>query len=95
MSRLIKASIDVTKIKKEHIFEGKKGKYINIDIWINDEVDEYGNIAGIKQSYKEGNDFNSHYIGNGKDPKAPPPQAQAQEVVESVPATPIQDDLPF
>jgi len=66
MSRLIKGSIDVTKIKKEHIFEGKKGQYINVDIWIDDEPDQYGNDAGIKQSYKVGDKFESHYIGNGK-----------------------------
>ena len=34
MSRLIKASIDVNKIKKEHLFKGEKGTYANIDIWI-------------------------------------------------------------
>lgn len=66
MSRLIKASIDVLKIKKDHIFEGKKGNYIDVDIWINDNPDEYGNDAGIKQSYKVGDKFESHYIGNGK-----------------------------
>ena len=66
MSRLIKCSIDVTKIKKEHIFEGAKGKYINVDVWLNDKKDDYGNDVGVKQSYKVGDDFDSHFIGNGK-----------------------------
>lgn len=37
--------IDVTKIKKEHLFEGKNGaKYLNVVLWENrDGVDSYGN----------------------------------------------------
>ena len=66
MSKLLKLSIDVTKIKKEHIFKGEKGQYINVDVWVNDEKDQYGNDAGVKQSYKVGDEFQSHYIGNGK-----------------------------
>ena len=66
MAKLIKASIDVTKIKKEHLFKGEKGTYANVDIWIEDEPDQYGNHAGVKQSYKVGDSFESHYIGNGK-----------------------------
>ncbi len=66
MSKLIKCSIDVAKIKKEHIFKGEKGMYIDVDVWINDEPDKYGNDAGVKQSYKVGDDWQSHYIGNGK-----------------------------
>ena len=66
MSKLLKVQIDLTKIKKEHIFNGEKGKYISLDIWINDEPDQYGNDAGVKQSYKVGDDWQSHYIGNGK-----------------------------
>ena len=66
MSKLLKVSIDVTKIKKEHLYKGKKGTYANLDIWINDQPDDYGNDAGVKQSYKEGDKFESHYIGNGK-----------------------------
>ena len=55
------------KIDKTAIIEGKNGaKYINIDIWINDEEDQYGNHAGIKQSVKVGDEYKSHYIGNGK-----------------------------
>ena len=67
MSKLLKGSIDLMKIDKTQIVEGKNGaKYINLDIWINDDEDKYGNHAGIKQSYKEGDEFKSHYIGNGK-----------------------------
>ena len=94
MSRLIKASIDVMKIKKEHIFKGEKGQYINLDIWINEEVDKYGNIASIAQSFKVGNEFDKVYIGNGKDLQ----KKGEQSVTTQSTATPEQppvDDLPF
>ena len=91
MSRLLKVSIDVTKIKKEHLFKGKKGTYANLDIWINDEKDQFGNDAGVKQSYKVGDEFQGHYIGNGKwlEPKtAEAPPVQKVEEAET-------GDLPF
>jgi hypothetical protein len=69
MTRLLKATIDVTKIKKEHLYEGKKGTYLSLDIWINEEEDKYGNIAGIKQSYKINDEYESHFIGNAKEHK--------------------------
>lgn len=96
MSKLLKGSIDLTKIKKEAIFFGKKGgKYINVDIWINDEADDYGNHAGIKQSVKVNEkEFESHYIGNAKkgygwDDNAEPKQDADVEQVDT------EDDLPF
>ena len=94
MSKLLKGSIDLMKIDKTQIVEGKNGaKYINLDIWINDDADQYGNHAGIKQSYKNGDTFESHYIGNGKKgigwdddtSKTPPPSAPVDD----------EDDLPF
>jgi hypothetical protein len=69
MSRKISVSIDLMKIDKTHIFEGKKGaKYINVECWINDDQpdDQFGNNIGVKQSYKDGDSFKGHYIGNGK-----------------------------
>lgn len=37
-----KIRIDVTKIDKSAIYEGKKGKYIDLIINIDDEEDDYG-----------------------------------------------------
>ena len=69
MGRLIKGSIDLMKIEKSHIVDGKNGaKYINFEVFVNDdkEADQYGNNCGVKQSYKVGEDYKSHYIGNAK-----------------------------
>ena len=67
MSKLLKGSIDLNKINESVVFKGAKGaKYINVDIWINEDADNYGNHAGIKQSTNDGESFKSHYIGNAK-----------------------------
>ena len=43
-------SIDVTKIDKERIYKGKKGKYLSITIRLNDEPDQYDQNGMITQS---------------------------------------------
>lgn len=69
MAQLISASIDVTKISKDKLVKGEKGTYLNITIAINDEVDQYGNQAGIYESQsKEEREAKEkkNYLGNGK-----------------------------
>jgi hypothetical protein len=65
MSKLFHAKIDLAKIDKEKIFVGKKGKYIDVAIWLNDEEDNYGNTMSIQQSTKK--EETSIYLGNGKE----------------------------
>ena len=64
MSKLVFAKIDVTKIDKERLFKGEKGVYLDLNIWINDEPDKYGNDISIQQSTKK--DEDKIYLGNGK-----------------------------
>ena len=69
MSRLISASIDVTKIDKSRLFKGKKGTYLGVDIWVNDEEDQYGNSVSINESLtaeERESGVKKNYIGNGK-----------------------------
>ena len=88
--RLLTGKIDVSKIDKSKIFEGKKGKYIDVSIWINEEKDQFGNCASVQQYM--GKDAPKNYIGNLKDFE------QNQSVPNSTPVpeggTP-DDDLPF
>ena len=58
------AQIDVKKIIKEKLYPGKKGLYLDLAIWLNDEPDQYGNDISIEQSTKKGEKKN--YIGNGR-----------------------------
>ena len=52
MAEILSGSIDLNKIDKSKITEkklkdGTIGKFLNINISINNEVDQYGNIAGL------------------------------------------------
>ena len=47
---IINGSINVKKINKDRLFEGKKGTYLDITILLKDEEDEYGNRGMIVES---------------------------------------------
>ena len=47
MAGIVKGSIDLTKVPKDRIIHGKKGKYINVAITVNDEEDQFGNFGPI------------------------------------------------
>jgi len=69
MASIIATSIDLTKIPKDKIFEGKKGKYLPITVTINDEVDQFGNQGPvIVQQSKEEREAKAEkvYLGNVK-----------------------------
>lgn len=69
MSKLLSISIDVTKLDKSRFYKGKKGIYCSLDVWINDEQDEYGNDASVNESQtKEEREAKAkkNYVGNGK-----------------------------
>ena len=85
MSKLIMASIDVTKIVKSLLYQGKKGTYLKLSIWQNDEPDQYGNDFSIQQT--TGKDEPKIFLGNGRYYK---PQETTQETPQNLP-----DDLPF
>ena len=91
MSKLITASIDVTKLDKGKLVKGKKGTYANLTIWLNDEVDQFGNDVSIQQSLSKEERENGAakiYLGNGKThngQNAAPQQAAAENENEDLP----------
>lgn len=90
MSTIVNASIDLTKIEKSKVIDGKKGKYINITMFVNDEVDQFGNNASIIMSQtKEEREAKTPrvYLGNGKTAGLANQQKQQEETVSN--------DLPF
>jgi len=105
MASIIATSIDLTKIPKDKIIDGKKGKYLPITITINDETDQFGNQGPVVvQQTKEERDAKTEktYLGNvkvvwtndqnvGVAPRQDQPVAQAAPAVAAAPA----DDLPF
>jgi hypothetical protein len=95
MSKLIKLKIDLLKVKKEHLYKGEKGTYLDVDVWVNDEPDQYKNDCGVKQSYKVGDEWQSHYVGNGVK-KSGWDKTEPKIKVEKAEILPESDDgLPF
>jgi hypothetical protein len=46
---ILKLKLDVTKLDKSAFFKGEKGTYCDLAVFINDEPDQYGNDASVKQ----------------------------------------------
>lgn len=61
---LITASIDITKIDNSRVIKGKKGDYVNVVIWVDDKIDQYGNDVSIEQKTDKGE--KKIYLGNGR-----------------------------
>ena len=68
MSALVNFSIDLTKINKDQIIEGAKGKYVNITASINDDSRFGNNVSFSLSQSKEQREAKEPktYIGNGK-----------------------------
>lgn len=100
MSEIINFSINVAKIDKSRIKEvklkdGSMGKFIDVSVHLNDEQDQYGNIASMSMGQtKEERDVKAPktYLGNGKRVWASKPAAPAEQVYSS---DDLSDDLPF
>lgn len=104
MASILKTSIDLTKIPKDKIIDGKKGKYLPITITLNDEVDNFGNNGPvIVEQSKDERDAKMEkvYLGNvkvvwtnGQNVDAQT-QQQMPQATKSAPAPVPADDLPF
>lgn len=71
MKVAINLSIDVTKLDKKRFFQGKKGTYADLILFVDlDNVDEYGNNGSIKISAKKEETEQQRkelpYVGNAK-----------------------------
>jgi len=106
MASIIATSIDLTKIPKDKIIDGKKGKYLPITITLNDELDQFGNNGPVTvQQTKDERDAkeNKVYLGNvkvvwtnGDNVAAAPRDGGPASVQQAAPqAVAAEDDLPF
>lgn len=69
MSATISFSIDLSKIDKSKVIQGKKGTYYNVVAFVNDQEDPYGNnvkIATEKTKAERDSNVPTHWLGNGK-----------------------------
>ena len=104
MASIISANIDLTKIEKGKIYEGKKGKYYPITIVLNDEPGQYGDSGYIQtEQTKEERDAKQpkSYLGNVKvvwtngDNVAAAPRDGGPAPVQQAAVAQADDDLPF
>ncbi len=110
MAEILSFSIDLTKIDKLRIKEvtkkdGSIGKYYSVTVTINDEQDQYGNIASMSdEQTKEERESKAkrNYLCNGKrvwssnPSQTPTAQKPATAIAPSVTTLPSNDeDLPF
>lgn len=103
MASIINFSIDLNKIPKDKIINGKKGKYLPITLTLNDELDNFGNNGPVivAQSKEERESKAAKvYLGNatvawtnGQNVDVAPRDGQPQQR-QAAPAQ-VEDDLPF
>ena len=105
MASIIATSIDLTKIPKDKIIDGKKGKYLPITITLNDELDQFGNQGPVVvQQTKEERDAKTAktYLGNvkvvwtnGDNVAVAPRQDQPMQAAPAAATAEVKEDLPF
>jgi hypothetical protein len=102
MAGILKGNLDVTKIPKDKIYEGKKGKYISIVVAINNETDQFGNNGSIQvdQTKEERTSKEAKiYLGNVKvvwtDGESMPEAQQLSAPVKQEGKHEDDPDLPF
>ena len=69
-------------------FEGKKGKYVPVSVWVEDEPDQFGNSCSISMYNKDSKQ--SFYLANLKEAEQQGSFQQAQQT-----QAPSKPDLPF
>jgi len=94
----VEITIDVTKIDKTRIFEGKKGKYLKQVVFIDlDNKDQYGNNGMVTHAKNEGEE-RAPILGNAKVFWSDSKQETGNSAnVNNVPNVPDLDDgsIPF
>lgn len=98
MSKLLYGSIDFSKLLElakagnKAFSKADNGKiYLNLNVWINDKKDKYGNDASIQTSFKDATKEEKIYFGNLKISE----QKAAEPLPENSVEIPESDDLPF
>lgn len=61
-----KATIGLSKLDKRAIYEIHGEKYITLEIYINNELDQHGNIGSSKLNFKDGDAWERIKVGNVK-----------------------------
>jgi hypothetical protein len=95
MAQSFYGSIDFSKLLEQAksgnkaFTKNENGKiYLNVRVYVNDEVDKYGNIASLQSNFKGATKDDKFYFGNLKESTPYEAQVEANDV-------PDLDSLPF
>lgn len=69
MGKLVSLSINIDKVDMSRVVHGKNGRYLNLTVSLNDQVDQYGNnVSTWQQQTKEERDAKAdrNFLGNGR-----------------------------
>lgn len=98
MAKLMYGSLDFSKLLElakagnKAFSKAQNGKiYVNVNVWINDEKDQYGNDASVQTNFKDATKEEKHYFGNLKISE----QQASQPLQENSVDIPEDSDLPF
>jgi hypothetical protein len=50
MAQIIRVSINIDQIDETRLYQGKKGRYLDLTLFLKDEVDQYGNHGFVTQN---------------------------------------------
>lgn len=95
---MITLNIDVTKIDKDRLFTGKKGTYLDLVVFLDDEKDQYGNNGFVVQSISEQErkaGMKGNILGNAKILPSIRSDYKPEPIPKYSPAAITGDDLPF
>jgi len=69
--------------------KNENGKiYLNVRLWINDELDKYGNVASFQSNFKGSTKEDKFYFGNLKESLPVEDAVVSEDIVDA-------SDLPF
>ncbi|NBW17512.1 MAG: hypothetical protein EBR82_56980 [Caulobacteraceae bacterium] len=96
-------SINVTRIDKAHLVDGKNGKYLNVTFWENETPDQYGNAGFVTQEVSQQareQGVKGAIIGNWKRVEPRQSAAKPSPKPDPKPTSPVlptteEDDVPF
>lgn len=98
MGKLLYGSIDFSKLLElaksgnKAFSKAENGKiYLNLNVWINDTKDQYGNDASIQTSFKDASKEDRFYFGNLKVSEQQPSRPLEKNDTD----VPSSDDFPF
>ena len=81
--------MEQAKVGNRAFSKNENGKiYLNVRVWVNDELDKYGNVASFQSNFKGASKEDRFYFGNLKESMPTEEKVDSSEI-------PDVNDFPF